>query len=420
MRKHTTITAALTAVTLGTVAALTGCSAGSSSANGPITLTVQTFGQFGYETLYKQYEKAHPNITIKATTVAGSADAENSINTHLAANNGMPDVVAVESGFLANEMQYPTKWLPVADSLKTRWLDWKSKPATDKDGKIRFYGVDAGPTAVCYNSDLVKKAGFPTDPTAFASKIGNTWESYYAAGKEYAAKTGLAWFDSADSNLAVKLTQIQNAFENNDGSVIATTNPEVKAAFTSSVEDYSQLSAKLQPFSTDWNTGIKNQKFATIMCPSWMVGVLQAGGPDVKGWNVANTLPGGAANRGGSYLGVSTQTKYPTQAQALAAWLTAPAQEIAAFKAVGSFPSQVEALTSPTLLDATSSYASGAPTGKIFGDRAKAITTVPFRGIHFQTISTYLEKAVFRVEDGSQSATASFAQFQSDVKQNVK
>lgn len=402
--------------------ALTGCSGASSggSSGGTVNLSVQTFGQFGYNDLFKKYEQLHPNVKISATTVATSDDAQNSINTHLAAGNGMPDVVAIEGGFLAAEMQYPTKWLPVSDSLKSRWLDWKIKPATDKDGKLRFYGVDAGPAAICYRSDLVAAAGFPSDPDGFAKAIGNTWDSYYAAGKQYAQKTGKAWFDSAESSLDGILAQTQNAFEKNNGKVIATTNPQVKDAYTKSLQDYQTISAKLSPYTPDWNTGVANGAFATAICPSWEIGLIQAGGPNVKGWNVADTFPGGGANRGGSYLGVSTQTKNPKEAQDLAAWLTAPDQEIAAFKAVGSFPSQVDALDSPTLQQATSAYMSNAPTGKIFASRAKAITAAPFKGPQYSKINAYLHDAVKRVEDGSMSESASWDKFVSDVNANTK
>lgn len=413
-------TIAVLAVT-GTLAAMmAGCSSGASANDGKITLSLQTFGKFGYEDLIKQYEKDHPNIKIDAQVVASSTDAENSINTKLAAGSGMPDVAAVETGFLGSEMQYPDKWLPVDDSLKDRWLSWKSKPATDKNGVLRFYGVDAGPSAICYNSSLIAAAGFPSDPAGFASWVGNSWDSFYAAGKQYSNKTGKGWFDSAASILSMKLVQVSNAYEKSDGTIIATTNPEVKNAYESALTDNKALSAKLAPFSSDWNQGVQAGSFAAVPCPSWEVGLIQAAAPSAKGWNVADAFPGGGANRGGSYLGVSTQTKHPDEAKALAAWLTAPEQEVQAFKAVGSFPSQVQALTSPDLLSATSTYASNAPVGKIFATRAQAITSVPFRGPNYNAIDNFLQAAVTRVETGTMGVEDSWKQFVSDVENNIK
>jgi len=54
------------------------------------------------------------------------------------------------------------------------------------------------------------------------------------SGSKFAAKkTGTAWFDSAGATFQGLANQYQNFFEQNDGTVIATTNPDVKAAFTS-------------------------------------------------------------------------------------------------------------------------------------------------------------------------------------------
>lgn len=411
--------AALTLAGLAVATALTSCASGGDS--GTINLSVQTFGQFGYDKLWALYEQQHPRVKIQATTLARSQDALNSINTHLAAGNGMPDVVAVEGGALAAVMQYPEKWLPVDDSLKSRWLPWKIAPATDSKGKVRFYGVDAGPSAICYRQDLVAAAGFPSDPAGFANWIGTTWESYTAAGMQYATKTGHAWFDTANSVLGGKLAQVKNAFEADDNSVIATTNPQVKDAFVSALTDNKQLSAKLSAqFSPDWNQGVVNGTFATALCPSWEIGLLQAAAPNLKGWNVADAFPGGGANAGGSFLGVSTQTKHADEAKALAAWLTAPEQEIAAFQAVGSFPSQVDALGSPTLLNFKSSWASDAPVGQIYAGRAKAITGAPHKGPQYSKIGDYLSAAITRVEAGTSDANSSWSQFVSDIKSNTK
>lgn len=415
----------ITATAIAALAVLSACGGGSSPGTpsaeetGPAELTVQTFGQFGYDKLFAEFEKQNPGVTVKASTLASAEAATDSINTHLASNSGMPDVVAVEGGALPQMMQFPDKWLPVPDSLKSRWLPWKAQQSTDKDGKVRFYGVDAGPSAICYNSKLIEDAGFPSDPKGFAAWVGNSWESYYAAGKQYTAKSGKAWFDTANAVLEAKLAQIPNAFEDNDNNVIATTNPQVQEAYRSSLADYQNLSAKLESFSPDWNTGVQKEAFATLICPSWEVGLIKAAAPNAKGWNVADTFPGGGANRGGSFLGVSTQSKNPSRAQKLADWLTAPEQGIAAFKAVGSFPSQVEALDSPALLESKSAYMSNAPVGQIYATRAKAIEAAPYRGPKYATILTYLRAAVTRVETGTMDIDKSWEQFVADVQNNT-
>ena len=70
-------------------------------------------------------------------------------------------------------------------------------------------------------------------------------------------------------------------------------------------------------------------------CPSWMLGVIEGNAAGVTGWDIADTFPGGGGNWGGSYLTVPTQSEHPAEAIELAAWLTAPEQQIKAFKSKG-------------------------------------------------------------------------------------
>lgn len=92
-----TAAVAITAVAALGVSLLIGCSkdsdapakAGGSEGDGKgkITLTVGTFGVFGYKQagLYEEYEKAHPNITIKENVIERNDAYYPQLLTHLAA-----------------------------------------------------------------------------------------------------------------------------------------------------------------------------------------------------------------------------------------------------------------------------------------------------------------------------------------------
>ena len=120
-----------------------------------------------------------------------------------------------------------------------------------------------------------------------------------------------------------------------------------------------------------------------MLCPGWMLGVISGNAADTKGWDIANVFPGGGGNWGGSYLTVPAQGKNIEAAKKLAAWLTAPEQQLKAFTAAGTFPSQVDAYTSADLLDATNEYFNNAPTGAILIDRANAVTVAPYKGAKY-------------------------------------
>ena len=104
------------------------------------------------------------------------------------------------------------------------------------------------------------------------------------------------------------------------------------------------------------------------------------------------------------------------EAKAFAAWLTAPEQQIKAFKKVGAFPSQQAALTSDELKSVTNPFFNDAPTGAIFADRAKAVTVSPFKGPKYFQINDAMQQALTRIEDGSMTPQQSWDRFVTDVQ----
>ncbi|MEI2825945.1 MAG: extracellular solute-binding protein [Dermatophilaceae bacterium] len=104
--------------------------------------------------------------------------------------------------------------------------------------------------------------------------------------------------------------------------------------------------------------------------------------PSVKGWDIADTFPGGGGNWGGSFLTVPTQSKNPQEAKALAAWLTAPEQQIKAFKAKGTFPSQTAGAREDPELTSVQEHLlqQRARSGKSSPNRAKAVHRRPVQG----------------------------------------
>ncbi|WP_341955020.1 ABC transporter substrate-binding protein [Salinibacterium sp. TMP30] len=398
----------------------TGCSAGTdsgTSAGGDVTLTVATFNEFGYDDLFAKYEEANPNVTIKHKKAATSNEARDNLTTRLAAGSGLSDIEAIEVDWLPELLQYSDQFIDLASTdVDGRWLDWKEKAATDADGRLIGYGTDIGPEAVCYRADLFEAAGLPSDRAAVADMLGTSWDSYYAAGEKFvSAGTNVPWFDSAGATWQGVVNQIPNAYEKEDGSIIATENPEVRKAYDSVLDASSTLSAHLSQWSDDWTASFQNDGFATMLCPGWMLGVISGNADGVAGWDIADTFPGGGGNWGGSYLTVPNQSKNQEEAQKLAAWLTAPEQQLSAFASKGTFPSQIDALASDELLGATNEFFNNAPTGEILANRAAAVDVTPFKGAKYFAINDAMQQAITRVEDGLMSADESWAQFETDV-----
>ncbi|MEP6477930.1 MAG: ABC transporter substrate-binding protein [Rhodoglobus sp.] len=415
--RRTTIAAAV-AIASSIALIATGCSSTpSSSSDEKITLTLGTFNNFGYsDELLAEYTALHPNITIKQNIAKTSDDAQTNLFTKLAAGSGLSDVEAVDGDWMPKVRQYADLFVDLASSdNKDRYSDWKAAGGT-ADGKVIGLGTDIGPEAICYRADLLSAAGLGTTPDEVAANLEGGWDAYYAAGEKYTAATGKAWFDSAGATFQGLANQYQNFYEKDDGTVIATDNPDVKAAFESVLKASSTLSAHLQEWTDDWAAGMAAGSFATMLCPAWMLGVIQGDSPDATDWNIANVFPDGGGNWGGSYLLVPTQGKHTEAAKEFTDWLTAPEQQISAFKTAGTFPSQVAAYDDPALTGAKNAFFNDAAIGTIFADRANAVKITPFKGINYGAIMGAVQNGLTRVEQGQQSIDDSWTQVVADIK----
>jgi cellobiose transport system substrate-binding protein len=384
-----TTAAAVTVAAIALVA--TGCSSSGSAAgtaDDPITLTVTTFGTMGLDDLYTQYETENPGIKIEATNIDTGGNAKTDWQTKQAAGAGLPDVQAVEEGWLSAVMQVSDQFTDLdeygAGDISDQWVDWKVKQATDADGRIIGYGTDIGPEGLCYNRELFAAAGLPTDREEVAALFGGddaTWADYFALGEKYHAATGKAWYDQSGFIWNAMVNQQPEGYYTSDGELNIEDNADLKALWG---ELAGGAAAGLSSGQTQWDWGkgkaFTDGSFATFVCPGWMLGVVKgqveaAGGDATTGWDFANVFPGGPANWGGSFLTVPTQSKHPKEAAALAQWLTEAKQQAAAFTVAGTFPSNIEAQGDPAVTGTNelATFFNDAPLGTILAERSQGV-----------------------------------------------
>ncbi len=365
-----------------------------------ITLTVATFNEFGYEDLITEYEELNPGINVEHVKAATSQEARDKLNTSLAAGSGASDVEAIETDWWPELKQYADNFEDLASpEVEGRWIDWKTEDAMTEDGKLLGYGTDIGPEAVCYRSDLFAAAGLPTDRAEVAALLEGDWDTYFEVGRQFAANSDVPWFDSAGATYSSMVNQLEEPYENADGTPKdLATNEEIKELYEDTLAAAPELSAHLDQWSEDWTNAFQTDGFATMLCPGWMLGVIEGNAAGVEGWDVADVFPGGGGNWGGSYLTVPSGGEHVEEAKALAAWLTAPEQQLKAFAAKGTFPSQVEALESEELKSAVNPFFNDAPVGEILANRANAIESQPFKGPNYFSIHTAMTDAISRVD----------------------
>ncbi|MGY4962541.1 ABC transporter substrate-binding protein [Streptomyces sp. 900105245] len=396
---------------------------GNGDGNGRITLTVGTFGVFGYKQagLYDEYMKLHKDINIKENVTTRTDVYWPKVLTRLQAGSGTDDIQAIEVGNITEAVQTQgAKFADLGKDVdKSQWLDWKNAQATTKDGKLIGLGTDIGPMAICYRKDLFQKAGLPTDRTKLADAWKGDWAKYVDLGKQYMKKApkGTKFVDSASSVYNAALGGGSERYYDKGDNVIWDKSEGVKTAWDVAMSvATSDMSAKLKQFDKPWDQGFANGTFATVACPAWMMGYIeQKSGDSGKGnWDVAAAPT--AANWGGSFLGVPTAGKHQKEAIALAKWLTAPEQQAKVFAKQASFPSTPSAYGSLKPAPDTTAYFSDAPITQIFSDSAKTIPTQYF-GIKDQPINTALtDVGILQVEQKGKTPAQGWDAAKNEIK----
>lgn len=425
MRKTTRKAWALAAGVTSIALVATACSSSDDAGDGEdtadggnITLTVATFNEFGYtDEMFDRYEAEHPGVTVEQKVAATSNEARENLNTRLAAGSGTADIEAIEVDWLPELLQYPDYFEDLASpDVEGRWLDWKVQQATTPDGKLIGYGTDIGPEGIAYRSDLFGAAGLPTDRAAVAELFGGegaTWEKFFEVGKQYTTATGKPFFDSASAIYQGMVNQEEAAYEDPDtGDVIALDNPRIEEMYkqVTTAAKTDNLSAHFSQWSDDWTNSFQTDGFAVMLAPGWMLGVIEGNAAGVTGWDIADVFPGGSGNWGGSFLTVPEQGANTEAAKELAAWLTAPEQQIEAFQNKGTFPSQVEALDSDEIKSATNEFFNNAPVGEILANRAQDVV-VPFKGPQYFTIQDAISNAIIEVDVNGADPAAQWETF---------
>ncbi len=410
---------ALAAVATLVLALTAACGGGDSEAeDSRTTLTIATFNEFGYEGLLDEYMELNPDIKVVQKKTGTWEEHRDNLYTKLAAGSGLSDIEAIEGDGMPAILEEEGAFVDLSDdALDGRWLDWKAEAGADAEGRLIGYGTDIGPEGVCYRADLFEKAGLPTDREQVAG-LFTTWDSYFDAGKKLtAALPEVAWYDSSKGTSQAMINQLEFPFEDEENNVVALENPELKRVFDTVTEmQAAGLATNLDQWSNDWVAAFQKDGFATMACPGWMLGVIEGNAEGVEGWDIANAFPGGGGNWGGSFLTVPTQSEHPEEAQALAAWLTAPEQQVKAFEAKGTFPSQVEALEDPALLESTNEFFNNAPTGEILSERAKAVTVQPHKGPKYADLIQAFQSAILRVDEGQETPAEAWKSFSADVE----
>ena len=256
----------------------------------PVTLTIDTFGDFGYKALIADYVKAHPNVTVKEIQQEYNQHHQQ-LAQHLAAGSGAADIVAIDEGFIVQFRSTPDKFVNLLDlgaaepqgplaAVEVGGVALGRRQDADRPrhGRRRpRHVLPQGPVLGRRPADRPRRRSRRCGPTGSRS-------SPPARSSRLAPRTGVKWVDSATNMLNPIIAQQPVGYFDTSDQLVFDSNPGVKTAWDDTMEMISKKeSAGLAAFSPEWNAGFKQGKFATVACPAWMMGYIQDQAPGHQG-----------------------------------------------------------------------------------------------------------------------------------------
>ncbi len=390
-----------------------------------VTLDVWIFGTTGYEELSKKYTEANPHVTLNFNSIA-SGDHHDRLFTALSAGTGAPDVTQIDVDYMPRFRETQEVFYNLYDlgakEVKDLYLEWKWNLGHGKDSNYLIgFPTDIGPTVCYYRKDVFEEAGLPSDPESVGNLI-STWEKYKETARIIKQKTGKPMSDSVELVFNALRDQADEQYFNENDELIIETSPYIKKAYDFTVSMIKEgLLGTYSLWETEWNAGMANGSYATLLGPAWMAGVIMGNAPEATQWCITN-MPEGAGNWGGSFMAIPKQSSEAEAKEAykFIEWLCAPEQQVESFKMAGLFPSAIASLDDPVLASTPvgDGYFNGA-TASVFATAAKQIKDV-YKGKHYPVANAEIVKALQTVALEGADPEAEWAKAVEAIKNAIR
>ncbi|HEV2528813.1 MAG TPA: extracellular solute-binding protein [Thermomicrobiales bacterium] len=361
---------------------LTGCTVPAQfrSRSDPDAVTLWYWNRSIEPELFRQYERDHPGVRIDDQIIGGDYSAK--LRTVLAGQTAIPDIVAFNDNiatYFRAEEQFADLYEYGLGEVENQYLGWKWGAGVTPSGKLMGFPMDTGPIALFYRADLFEQAGLPSDPDEVSARM-STWEDFYAAGQQLqSAIPGTFLLDSANEVYISSLRQSADYYVTRDDLYIGD-GESVRRSWNLGVQA-AQLGvvARTNTFTSDWSAAATTGALATFVNAVWMKAVLADSAADTAGrWRVAQA-PGGAGNRGGSFLGVTQASQKKELAADIIRSIQSPAGQVVGYTSLDLYPAAPAALTDPALQQPEKFYG-GQNTNEVFAIAAENVPDFYYSG----------------------------------------
>jgi len=295
------------------------------------------------------WKKKYPNVDIKVVSRQFS-DHHTAMTTALSTSSYLPDVMALEVGYVGrfaqgNGLENLSAAPYNIQTSQSRYVAYAYDQATNVRGEVVAAPSDIGPGTLLYRSDILEKAGVkPEDLT-------RSWDSYVSSGVKIKTATGSYLLAHArDIKDILIRTGIQpgEGLYFDKGNRVLVTSPRFERAFKLAQQVRAQkLDAKVTAWSNEWSEGFKRGALTTQLTGAWLAGHLNNWlAPDTKGkWRASDLPEGASAAFGGTFLAIpkgAAAANKPMAWELIKLLTQTRALQLAAFKSQDAFPALVE------------------------------------------------------------------------------
>ncbi len=372
------------------------------------TLTVASFPDFdrAVKAAIPLYKKLHPEIEIKLASLA-YADHHTAMTTALATGANLPDVMAVDNGFIGKFAE--SGGLEDLGRAPYNALQYRAKLAKftipqgmSGTGALAGMPADIGPGAMFYRKDLTDKAGVTE------ADLTKSWESYIEAGKKVKAATGAYMLGNAvdikDIYIRTGLKDGEGIYFDKKGAPLVTSTRFVKAFELAKAARTAGIDGKIAAWSNEWSEGFKRDKIASQMMGAWLAGHLNnwLAKESAGKWRSAQ-LPNGAFGYwGGSFYAIPKKAEHKAAAWEFIKFMSLNKEmQLEAFRKLDGFPALIEAQNDP-FLDEPIEYLGGQKARqlwKVAADKIQAIAVDKYDPVANDVVNAELDKVLEQDKD---------------------
>lgn len=322
----------------------------------PLRLTIAAFPAVDeiVRAALPAWKARHPDIEVQVIS-RQFADHHTAMTTALSTSMYLPDVMALEVGYVGRFAQGSGLEMLSAPpysigQFRSRWVPYAYDQATRRDGAVVAVPIDVGPGTLLYRHDLLTRAGVSE------AELTDSWESFVQAGVKIKTATGAYLVSHARD---VKDILIRTGLQPGEGlyfdqeSRVLVNSPRFVRAFELARQVRRQrLDAKVSAWSNEWAEGLRRGTLATQMSGAWLAGHLGNWlAPSTQGlWRAAQLPARSWVAYGGTFLAIPRQL--PADRKALA-WefirmmTLEPERQLVAFKSQDAFPALLDVYQDP-------------------------------------------------------------------------